>query len=216
MKKALVFGATGLIGKELINQLIDDSNFSEIIVLARRKPEQEATKIRFFQTDFSEESLNSLDLQPDVIFSCFGTTMKKAKSKENFTAIDFQIPLNVAKRFENGSREWVLVSSIGANAKSSNFYLQSKGKLEEEILKLNYHKIFILRPSFLLGNREEFRLGEKIGIVFIKILGVILLGPLKKYKGIYDSQLSKAMRKMINNNLESGIYESDQLQDLSQ
>lgn len=216
MKKALVFGATGLIGKELINQLIQDNNFSEIIVLARRKPEQNSEKIMFFQTDFSVDSLKLLEINPDVIFSCFGTTMKKAGSKENFTAIDYQIPLNVANRFENETAQWVLVSSIGANADSTNFYLSTKGKLENELLKLKFQKLFILRPSFLLGNREEFRLGEKIGILFIKVLGLLLIGPLKKYKGIYDRQLAKAMRLMINNDLKSGIYESDQLQNLSQ
>lgn len=131
----------------------------------------------------------------DCIFCCIGTTQNKVKGDKNaYRKVDFDIPVNAAKMGKDaGFKNYLLVSSVGANARSSNFYLQLKGEVEKKIAELNFASFHVFRPSILLGERKEFRLGEIIGKSVIQMISGLFLGNLRKYKGIKAADVAKAM-----------------------
>lgn len=208
MKTAIIFGVTGLTGKALLHNIVEDDRYSKIYIVTRRPcgfihPKVE--EILFNYKDFKEMP----SIKADHVFCCLGTTIKKAGSKEAQQIIDRDYPIEIAKYANTlGAEKMVTVSSIGADAKSSNFYLRTKGEMEEGVKSNFKHSVFV-RPSFLLGNREEMRIGEKIGIALFSIINPLLFGSLSKYKGIQVSQLSKAMINACFNKTEEVLYYKD-------
>lgn len=208
MKTAIIFGVTGLTGKALLHNIVEDDRYSKIYIVTRRPcgfihPKVE--EILFNYKDFKEMP----SIKADHVFCCLGTTIKKAGSKEAQQIIDRDFPIAIAKYAHTlGAEKMVTVSSIGADAKSSNFYLRTKGEMEEGVKSNFKHSVFV-RPSFLLGNREEMRIGEKIGIALFSIINPLLFGSLSKYKGIQVSQLSKAMINACFNKTEEVLYYKD-------
>ena len=217
MKTAAIFGATGLVGKELLNQLLANEEYAKILVFNRREQNYDNSKIEehiFNGKDF--ESIEPLVLADDL-FCCIGTTMKKAGSKEAFKKVDFGIPDGLAKIAEkNNTNKMLVVSSIGADAKSNNFYLQTKGKMEQQVLKYNIPHIFFFQPSMLLGNRNESRLAEQFGQKAMKITGFLMKGKLKKYKAIPATVVASAMGEVAKEGFAGNFIESDKLWDLAQ
>jgi len=216
MKTAAVFGATGLVGKELLNQLIDNDDYAKVMVFNRRKQKYSNSKIE--EHIFNSEDFESIEpiLVVDDLFCSIGTTMKKASSKEAFKKVDFDIPLNLAKIAEkNKINKLLVVSSVGADAKSNNFYLRTKGEMEQEVLKHDIPSIFFFRPSMLLGNRNEQRLGEQLGQRAMKLTGFLMMGKLKKYKAIPAAVVAGAMQKVAKEGFAGNFIESDILWDLS-
>jgi len=213
-KTALLIGATGLVGNELLQLLLKDNSFSSIKIFVRKKAEIKHAKLIQIVVDLNNLSNYSNEIKGDVIFCCIGTTMKVAGSKEAFIKIDFDIPLNFAKiAMANGVDAFILISSLGANKNSSNFYYSVKGKVEEELKKINFNHLVVLRPSMLLGNRNEFRFLEVIGKFFMQALGFIFIGKLKKYKAIEAKKVAKACLIMANENKNSfSVVESDEIQ----
>ena len=141
--------------------------------------------------------------------------MRKAGSKENFRKIDFDLVVKIAEiASRNGVKGFIVISSIGAKASSSNFYLRTKGEMEEAIQKFNFERVNIIRPSFLLGRRREFRIGEKLSTPFVRLLSPLMLGPLKKYKPIHARTVVKAILRIANSNNSKTIYESNELASL--
>ena len=212
-KTALVVGANGLVGSQLLFQLLNDDNYSKVVSLVRRSMNLKHPKLDERIVDFN--NLAATEWQADDIYCCLGTTIGKAGSQEAFRKVDFTYPLEVAKLgLQRGAKQFLLVTALGANASSSIFYSRTKGEIEEAIKTLPYESVHIFRPSMLLGDRKETRLGESIAKVITKIVGPLMLGPLKKYKGIYDAQVAAAMRAMAKQN-QKGIFvhESDELQD---
>lgn len=192
MKKAIVIGATGLVGTSLIQQLCNDADYESVLVLHRRKPAFSHPKVRVEIIDFENESTWAKFVVGDVIFSCLGTTLKVAGSKEAQYLIDFTYQYNIAKKgAENGVSQYILVSSVGADPKSGMFYLKMKGELEEAVSKLNYASIAFVRPNLLLGDRQEKRIGELIGYKVIKALNAI--GLLKSQKPIPVDDVASKM-----------------------
>lgn len=192
-KTAVIIGATGLVGKQLVSQLIQHSAFSKIVVLVRRSTGITHPKLQEVLVSFDELTCSKNQIKGDVLFSCMGTTIKQAKTKENQYMVDYTYQYETAKfAMENGINTYVLVSSAGANPKSKSFYTRMKGELEEGILQLPFGKIRILRPSFLMGNRTEFRLGERIGIAVTNFFASFI-PPLKKWHGITDYEVARAM-----------------------
>ncbi|MBA2613219.1 MAG: oxidoreductase [Bacteroidetes bacterium] len=181
------------------------------MILVRRKTELNHLKLEERIVDF--DNIDASIIKGDDIFCAIGTTLKKAGSKENQYKIDCEYPFKIAQLAkQNNVKQFILVSSIGASAKSSNFYLKTKGELEEKIAGLNFNAFIILRPSFILGVRKEFRLGEKIGIFFAVLLGPLFIGRLKKYKGVKAITIAKKMIKAANENLNGKvIVESDKI-----
>lgn len=192
-KTAIVAGASGLTGSILLEQLAMDKNFEKIIVLSRKAMKPALPKVRELVVDF--ENLGKYDFWPDadVLFCCIGTTIKKAGSQEAFKKVDYAIPLALGEQCALYNIGFHLMSSIGADAQSKNFYLRTKGETEESLKQLDLPYLYIYRPSFLMGPRKESRLGESIGKVFISLFSPFLLGGLRKYRGIHVSKIAQSM-----------------------
>lgn len=213
MAKALVIGATGLIGRELIDLLILDDYFSEIEIWVRKPSYYMHPKISETILDF--DTVKSISkIMHDIVFCCVGTTIKKAGSKENFRMIDYNIVVNIAHLSERSNvNNLIVISSLGATSQTGNFYLKTKGEMEEAISDLVIPSISILRPSVLIGNRLEFRLGEKIAIFVLKIFGIFLFGALRKYRGIEATKVAQAMINLSSDEwMGLNILESDEIE----
>ncbi|MDP2889808.1 MAG: NAD(P)H-binding protein [Bacteroidota bacterium] len=170
-KIANVIGAGGLVGQQLVVQLLENLEFEKVRSFVRRTSGISHSKLEEIQIDFDQpESWKHL-VQGDVLFSTLGTTIKTAKTKENQYRVDFTYQHDFAKAaVENEVGAYVLVSSMGADSKSSVFYSRIKGELEEAVSKFNFRKCNIVRPSILDGDRKEKRSGEKIGLVISRFL----------------------------------------------
>lgn len=209
MLKAILIGATGLIGKELLNQLLSNSIYSEIRIFTRRSTGISHPKLKEFIINFDELEKAKEDIKGDVLFSVLGTTMKTAGSKKVQYNIDFGYQYNTAKiASENNVGSYVLLSSIGADSKSAVFYSRMKGELDEAVKDLSFDHVSILRPSMLEGNRDEFRWAEKMFTPIMK--AAVLIPCWKKYRPIKDVTVAKAMINAVKENESKYmVYESN-------
>jgi uncharacterized protein YbjT (DUF2867 family) len=211
-KTAIILGGTGLVGSALIQQLIQDADYEKIVVLSRRNLDFTHPKMEVKLVDFDKISNYQNEIKGDVLFSSMGTTIGKAKTKENQYKIDYTYQFEVAKlAAQNGVKNYVLISSAGANANSKIFYSKMKGELDAAVQQLPFEKITILRPSFLDGDRKESRLGEKIGMAIFKLIAWI--PGIKKYRPIHVNQVAQAMRNAISKG-KSGIFELEEVHHL--
>lgn len=210
---AIVIGATGLVGRHLIQELVNDQRFNKIKVFSRRSPEIESSKIEEHLIDFDRLEDYKSHIEGDVLFSCMGTTIKTAGSKEVQYKVDYTYQFHMAQfARENVVPDYVLVSSTGANPDSSVFYSRMKGELERDVKELGFQRCILIRPSVLMGERPEFRLGEVIGGKVINALAVVLPF-LKKYKGILGQDVAKSMLEIYHVEQDQGtqIFALDQL-----
>ena len=216
MKTALVFGSTGLVGGNVLNQLIQNNNYSKIKIFVRSSIKVNNSKVQVIQTDF-----NNLEKYKDLIlgdecFFCIGTTHKETPDANEYRKVEYDIPVNIAKIAKSNSvKSFIYVSSMGANPKASGKYLKNKGQVEEELKKMNFLKLALIRPSILLGNRKKFRLGERIAIPIMKFLSLFFIGILKKYRPIKVENVAKAMIIIAENNYDKQLFESDKLENLA-
>ena len=216
MKTALIFGSTGLVGGHVLDQLIQNKNYSKIKLFVRSAYEIDDPKIEIVKTDFNNLENHIEDIKGDDCFFCIGTTKKNSPDKDEYKRVELEVPKQVAQIAKsNLVNSFVFVSSGYADPKSSGDYLKFKGLVEEELKRLNFSKLGVMRPSFLLGDRKEKRVGEKIGIFVFKILSPLFLGPLKKMKPIHSATVAKVMIKIANENLEKTIFESDEIVELT-
>ena len=216
MKTALVFGSTGLIGGHLISQLIKNDNYNKIKIFVRSEIVINEPKIEIIKTDFSDLENHKEDVKGDDCFFCIGTTKQNSLDKNEYQKVELDIPKKIAQIARTNSvNSFIFISSIYANPKSSGDYVKFKGLVEEELKKLNFSNLGILRPSFLMGDRKENRAGEKIGILTFRLLSPLLLGPLKKMKPINSEKVAKAMIKIANENLRKTTFESDEIVEIS-
>ena len=215
MKTALIFGSSGLVGKNLLNQIINNSNYSKIKIFVRSSLEISDQKVEIINTDFKDlQKIKNLIIGDDCFF-CIGTTKKNSPDKNEYRRVELDLPKKIAQISKsNNVKSFIFVSSGFADPKNSGDYLKFKGLVEEEIKSLNFEKIGILRPSFLLGNRKEKRVGEKIGIFIFKLLSPIFVGPIKKMKPIHSEKVAKAMIKIANEDIQKTIFESNEISDL--
>ena len=214
MKTACILGATGLVGSELLSQLLSNNDYEKVHIFLRREidlthPKLKKHLINFDNTDSWKELVTG-----DVLFSAFGTTISKAGSKDAQYKIDYTYQYEFAKAAaENGVKNYVLISSAGANANSSSFYTRIKGELDEAVKQLSFNHVSILRPSFLDGNRKESRLGETIGIAVAKALSFIPI--IKKYAPIQVSNVAKAMIEAEKRNQQPyKVWELNEIKEL--
>ena len=192
MKTALVIGATGLVGSELTNLLLADDRFDKVKVFVRRSTGKQHPKLEEHRVNFDSVPAWQSLLTGDVLFSSLGTTLKQAGSKEAQYKIDFTYQYNVAKAAaENGVTQYVLVSSAGASPQSRLFYSRMKGELEKAVQTFSFAHIHILQPGILQGERDEFRLGERIGVGMLSVTRYI--PGLQKYKPIPGATVAQAM-----------------------
>jgi uncharacterized protein YbjT (DUF2867 family) len=215
MKTALVFGSSGLVGGHLLSQLIENDDYNKIKIFVRSEPEINNSKVEIIKTDFNNLENHKEDIKGDDCFFCIGTTKQNSPDKSEYRRIELEVPKQIAQIAKSNSvNSFVFVSSGYADPKSSGDYLKFKGEVEEELKRLNFSKLGIMRPSFLLGDRKEKRIGEKIGIFVFKLLSPLFLGPLKKMKPIHSATVAKAMIAITQNDSSQTIFESNEISEI--
>lgn len=217
MKTAVIIGSTGLTGSLLVKKLVQEGSFGQIIALCRNKNSVNqqvfsSPKVRLLEFDF--QNWNELEMQcrsyvgtsQSVFFCCLGTTIKQAGSKEAFRRVDHDYFVNFAKLASAcRAEQLILVSGLGADKNSNIFYSRTKGEMEENVRKAYVGDLHILRPSLLLGDRKDFRFGERVLILLSPVLSLFLLGGLKKYQPVAAEQVVKAMFLLAEKKLSAGV-----------
>ncbi len=208
-KTAIVIGATGLVGYQLVQLLLTDSGFRKVKVFARRTLSISSLKLEEHIVDFEEIDRWKKKLTGDVLFSALGTTRRKAGSKQAQFRIDHHYQFAASKAAaENGVSVMVLVSSVGANPKSNLFYPRIKGLLERDVKELPFRYLVIVRPGPLYGPRPEKRTGEALGILVIRFLN--RFGIMKRYKPIHGNEVAAAMIGSLSRLKSKTVIWSDQ------
>ncbi|MFU8860834.1 MAG: NAD-dependent epimerase/dehydratase family protein [Cyclonatronaceae bacterium] len=193
-RTALIAGATGLTGSHVLKNLLNSSTYSRIITIGRRSPEADHSKLTAYEGPFNRLEEILADDSIDDIYCCLGTTMKKAGSRPAFYKVDFEYVVNLAEYgVDNGAKQFILISSAGANSESSSFYIRVKGQVEKAVRILNFRGVHILRPSLLTGERDESRPGERIAEWLLRLAGPLMIGPLQKYRPINARTVAAAM-----------------------
>ncbi|MDN3584200.1 NAD(P)H-binding protein [Mucilaginibacter flavus] len=216
-KKAVIAGSTGLIGSKLLQILLHEPFYDEVLILVRKKINVEHKKLTQLVVNFDQLDSYAQSINGHALFCCLGTTNAKTPNKAVYRHIDHDYPVQLAQfAFKNGIEQYHLVSSIGANVNSSFFYTKTKGETEADIEPIGLPVLHIYRPSMLTGNRREKRTMEKTLIAFYKFIDPLLFGSWKKYRSISDETVATAMYKQsTKNNTGTFIYESDQIKQLS-
>lgn len=193
LRRAWLAGGSGLVGGHCLRQLLAHPAYGEVHALGRRTVDLEANGLEQHIVDFG--ALDDLDLPPpDDAFCALGTTIKKAGSKREFRRVDHDLILAYAQAAaKRGAKRFVLITSVAASASSPNYYLQVKGELESAVALLPFETVAVLRPSFLVGDRDEFRLGERIGVPLARAFGFLLFGPMRIYRAIEAEDVAAGM-----------------------
>jgi uncharacterized protein YbjT (DUF2867 family) len=193
MDTALVVGATGLVGSRCLKTLLDGGAYERVIAFTRRPLGQQHPRLVETIVDFNK--LEELDPFPTAdVFCALGTTIEKAGSQADFLKVDFEYPRIIAERSAAaGATQFLLVSSVGADPQSGNFYLRVKAQLEKAVTGRSFESVHIFRPSLLIGSREEFRLGETLAVAASRMVQFALVGKLRKYHPLAASTVAAAM-----------------------
>jgi uncharacterized protein YbjT (DUF2867 family) len=193
MKVAVVAGATGLVGRELVRQLCASDDHAAVIVFAR-DPKARILHVKNAKLVVRPFPAGDDQIVGDEFYCALGTTIKKAGSRKEFAAVDHDLVIDLAARAKSGGvNRVVVVTSVDSDANSKNFYLRVKGQTEVDLQALGLKNLEIYRPSLLLGNRDELRILERFGVLIAPIFAWTLRGPLSKYRPIEARQLAKKM-----------------------
>lgn len=199
MKKAIVYGASGLVGSYILKNLLNNTNYEQVTIVVRKELAIQHPKLKTLIGDFHSLPNVVKDIDIDEVYIAIGTTKKKTPDQKIYYQIDHDYPVLAAKLAkENGAKSIFLVSSVGANPSSSVFYTKTKGETEQDIIKLNFDHTYIFRPSMILGDRKENRPLEKVLIGIFKLINPLFMGGLNKYKGIDAENIAKAMVSAAN------------------
>lgn len=202
-RTALLLGASGLTGQVLLQLLLADPLYRSVIIYVRKKVRMDHPKLIQQVVDY--EKLDTA-IEADDVFCCLGTTIKKAGTQTAFRQVDLVYPEKVvALQKEAGSKRFLLISAVGADMDSAIFYSKIKGQVEKAIEALNYTGTYIFRPSLIMGERTERRVGEKIAMTIAKIIGPLLVGPFKKYQPVSALSIAKAMQNAAHH-YDEGIH----------
>jgi len=209
MSISIIAGSTGLVGSNILSQLCNNNH--KVVALARKPISGLPSKATELIVDFDSFLANGSLPKCDHIFICLGTTIKIAGSKDNFRRVDIDYPLGVAKKaLESGAKKLTLISTVGADSSSKNFYLGVKGELEDAIINLGYDSVNIFRPSFLIGSGGRNRaLSEKILMKLAKILDIFCIGSARKYRSIDAQILAKKMASTLDSQPGINYYYFD-------
>jgi len=208
-KTALLFGATGLTGSLVLEQLLSDENYATIKLFSRKASGITHPKVKEYIGDLLNLDTFKSDMTGDEVYICIGTTKKKTPDHEQYRKIDLGIPSSVAAICkENGVTKLAVVSAIGANAKSAVPYNKIKGEMEEAVRSAAIEHTYILRPSFIAGSRQEHRAGEKMGIAVFKFLKFLIP---KKYRAVEAKAIAAKMIALCNSKEASKIIESNEI-----
>lgn len=194
MRTALLLGSTGLVGSKLLMMLLNNQEYARVVVFNKRDSGISHPKLIQHIIDFEKLSDIKHLVSGHDFFCTIGTTIKKAGSKPAFQKVDYEYPRQFSMfAQENNVNQFLIVTSIGADDKSANFYLKTKGQIEAFLKDSFIESVSVLQPSLLLGQRNEFRLAEKAGAIFSKVFSFLLFGSFKKYKPIHSETVAKAM-----------------------
>ncbi len=212
-RTALLLGATGLVGRHCLDLLLADAAYEAVVTLGRRPLRRSHPKLTHHVVDFDRLADAASLIEARDVFCCLGTTMKKAGSKEAFRKVDFDYPVAAARiAAANGAEQYLLVSALGADARSRFFYNRVKGEVEEAIGAFPFDGVYVLRPSLITGDREEARAGEQVSEWVLKALSFVLRGPLRKYRPIEARTIARAMVAMAKGRPGGlRVIESDQI-----
>jgi len=216
-KTAIILGATGLVGGIVLQKLIEDEAYTAIKLFSRNKIEGLPIKVKQFLGNILQLENFEKDFEADEVFCCIGTTAKKTSDKTVYKAIDYGIPVTAAKLSKrNNIPTFMVVSAMGANARSNIFYNKTKGEMERDVLQQNIKNTYILQPSIIGGNRKETRSGEKIGLFIFKIIQPLFIGKLQNYKIIEAEEIAQAMVNLANSkNSKEKIITSNTIKNIS-
>ena len=213
-KTAIVLGGTGLTGSLLLSRLLDDNSYSGIKLFSRKASGNTSPKVKEFIGDMLQLEQFKEDFTADEVFCCIGTTSAKTRDRTVYRAIDFGIPFAAAQLAKvNNISTFIVMSSMGANVRSKVFYSRTKGEMEQAVLDQAIPHTYILRPSLILGERNEKRLGEAVGAVLLKLSHLFLIGNLKKYRAIKADCIAAAMISIAKTLPELQIVNSDLIQE---
>lgn len=216
-RSALLVGVSGLIGGHCLRLLLQDDLYSRVTDLVRRALEINDPKLNQHRIDFDRLQEFANLIQADDVFCCLGATIKKAGSQEVFRKVDFTYVVQTAAlALKNSAHQFLVVSSLGANTHSRVFYSRVKEEMEEAVGKLPFEGIHIFRPSLLLGDRQEFRLGERIGSVGMRLASFAMVGPWRKYRPIQGQTVAQAMVNAAKMKLPGlNVWESDRIAEIA-
>ena len=196
-RRALVIGATGLTGRHLLPRLLADRRYESIHVLSRRALPIRNDRLHAHIVDFDHIPSGHAGFQVDHVYCCLGTTIRQAGSRERFRQVDYGYPMMVARAaLSGGAGRFVVISALGADPRSSNFYLRTKGELERDLESLSFPHLVIVRPSLLVGRRESGRFLEGLGMWILPKLTYLMQGPLKPYRAIAADVVAGAMHRL--------------------
>jgi uncharacterized protein YbjT (DUF2867 family) len=194
---AAIAGASGLVGGYVLDALIADPAFDRVVALVRRPLDRKGAKLLQVVVDFDrlEESGAWGQVGPvDTLFCCLGSTIKAAGSRAAFRNVDYVYPIRFAEAGRRaGASQFLVISSVGAAPKSSSFYLRIKGEVERDLAGVGFESLSIFRPSLLLGNRHENRIGERLAQIVYPLLNPLLMGGLRRFRGIEAKTVGRAM-----------------------
>lgn len=195
-RTALIIGATGLVGNELVKILLASSEYSRVIIWARKATGISDKRLEEIMIDFEKIEAYEVGNKVDHVFCCLGTTIKKAKTQEAFKKVDLEYPLALGRwAKEKGISQFLVISAMGAATSSRIFYNKTKGQLEQGLREIGLSGLHIFRPSLLLGERKEVRSGERAAAIVSKLIPIMFVGPLKRYKPIQGRDVAYAMYK---------------------
>lgn len=214
--KAILIGASGLIGSNLLSILLDSPEYDKIALFVRNKLFLQHSKLTQHIIDFDKLGSYSGLITGDVVFSCLGTTKKQTPDKKQYYKIDHDYPLQLAQLArQNGVIQFHVVSSIGANKDSSFFYVRTKGQLEDDLKKVGLQTLHIYQPSMLIGERKGYRAIENLYGAIFRIIDPILIGGLKKYRSVKGAKVAQAMYiKSLEHATGTFTYTSDQINNI--
>lgn len=216
-KIALIAGASGLVGSELFHILLESSYYTKVKVVVRKQLDARHPKLEQILVDFDHLEQWREHLFANDVYCCLGTTIKKAGSQEAFRKVDYEYPVKLALLAkEQGAERYLIVSALGANPESRIFYSRTKGQMEEQLKKAGLSALHIFQPSLLMGERSEFRLGEKLAAFLSPVYSPLMVGKFRKYKPVSGRRVAAAMHNAAQSPL-SGVfvYPSDKIVELS-
>jgi uncharacterized protein YbjT (DUF2867 family) len=191
---AIVAGATGLIGGQLVQYLLDHSEYDRVIILVRRTTGLKHVKLTELLVDFDQLDNVGEHFKGAILFCTLGTTIKAAKSKEAFRKVDYQYPLQLAILAQkHEAQQFHIVTAMGSDPRSSIFYSRVKGEIEAALKALGLKSLHIYHPSILVGNRKVFRLGERLAMILMKAISITMIGTFSKYRAIEAKKVARAM-----------------------